>query len=72
MKAVPIENGISIVPETDFEAELLVKMFVGSGERSVVVKSGMSLSDIVSVDVKAKEKDLAQYASNSLKNLVRE
>lgn len=44
-------NSISIVPETDFEIEHLNNLFSGNEQRKVIVKSGSSLSDIMSIDV---------------------
>lgn len=52
MKVSVIDSGVSIVPETDFETEYLKKLFIGNNiERKVVVKSGCSISDLVSVNI---------------------
>ena len=51
MKIVQKKNGLSLVPETEFEADALAHMFVGNEQRKVVVKSGSSISDIQSVDI---------------------
>lgn len=45
------EGRLSIVPETEFEMEFLANMFFAVESRNVVVKSGNSISDVISVDV---------------------
>lgn len=76
MKIVPIDGGISIVPETDFETDYLANCFIGKNDRKVIAKSGMSVGDLMSIDVTAKPdkhaEDCSQYAVNCLKNLVKE
>ena len=44
-------KGFSLVPETDLEEELVASLFFGKENRKVVVKSGISIGDIVSLDV---------------------
>ena len=51
MEIRQLKNGLSLVPETQFEADVLAHMFVGNEQRKVVVKSGSSISDIMSVDI---------------------
>jgi hypothetical protein len=42
---------LSIVPETEFETEHLGRMFYANEDRAVVVKSGLGIGDLMSVDV---------------------
>jgi hypothetical protein len=43
--------GIRIIPETDFEVDFISVCFVGIEDRKVIVKSGMSIGDVQSLDV---------------------
>ena len=51
MEIRQLKNGLSLVPETQFEADALAHMFVGNEQRKVIVKSGSSISDVMSVDI---------------------
>lgn len=48
---MPSEDTISIVPETEFETEVLGRMFFANSDRKVVVKSGASMKDLMSVNI---------------------
>ena len=65
MKVLCIENGISIIPETEFETQYLSKVFVNSMNRKVVVKSGTSLGDIICLDVTTGVKQKIRSTSGS-------
>jgi len=65
MKVLCIENGISIIPETEFETQYLSKVFVNSMDRKVVVKSGTSLGDIICLDVTTGVKQKIRSTSGS-------
>jgi len=55
MRIEPIENGVRIVPETEFETDYLASLFIGSKDREVIVKSGSSIADLISIDVRVKD-----------------
>lgn len=44
-------KGVSIIPETDFEIDFFRECFMNKNDRKVIIKSGSSLSDIMSIDV---------------------
>ena len=48
-----IENGFSVIPETEFEQDYLRSIFLLKKNRRVVVKSGLEISDVVAVNVTA-------------------
>lgn len=52
VKIRPMSNRLSIIPETEFEVEYL-KSFANK-TNIVIVKSGSSISEFISLDIKSK------------------
>jgi len=77
---------LSIVPETEFEAEFLGKMFFATEDRKVIVKSGMSVVDLQSIDIKVTKKtvpplsvkcpvdgkDVVHYPAGSIGSMIKQ
>lgn len=55
MKVEVIENGIEVIPETEFE-EGYLRNFLNN-EREVVVRSGIDISNIVGLKVRWRNND---------------
>jgi len=55
MQVETIENGFLVIPDTNFESDYLAKTFVNNKERKVVVRSGLSVADVMSIKVTTNE-----------------
>lgn len=40
MKVVATKNGLSVIPETQFEKEFIVKRYIGNTRRTVILNPG--------------------------------
>lgn len=56
MNVYPTDRGIVINPETQFEEVWLKDTFM-SAKREVILKSGLSLGDIVGLEITAKKEE---------------
>lgn len=50
MKLNIINDGVQVVPETEFEKQYLTNIFIGE-QRKVIVKSGAGVGDLISLNI---------------------